>query len=319
MPIHLVNPLTDISGDTERSTLMLYRLLRPHADTFLWSTGSHDPRIAGHPLRTIRPFQGEFPQGGTLFLIGTYYSPGLWLQHARPLRVIVGHNAFTNDSLLRMLMAIEQAGCPEPEIAYASKLLKEFSALEGRIAAEPIDLREFSPAPGSENSPFTIGRLSRDLPFMHHPDDLSLYRMLARSGCRIRVLGGNCLSPALQSDDEGIELLSTGAEKAPDFLRTLDCFFYRTGDWRESSARIIAEAMACGLPVVACRNGAYREWIEHGANGLLFDTQEDAFDHILRLRNDPALRMKIGRNARRTAEALWSEEALQSTIEWYLA
>jgi hypothetical protein len=40
--------------------------------------------------------------------------------------------------------------------------------------------------------------------------------------------------------------------------------------------RVVTEAMACGLPVVCHESGGYAEIIEHGRNGFLFDTQQEA-------------------------------------------
>ena len=54
------------------------------------------------------------------------------------------------------------------------------------------------------------------------------------------------------------------------------------------------EAMACGLPVVCGRRGGYADYIVHGVNGFLFDTSEQAVALILKLRDDAALRARIG-------------------------
>jgi glycosyltransferase involved in cell wall biosynthesis len=63
---------------------------------------------------------------------------------------------------------------------------------------------------------------------------------------------------------------------------------------------VVVEAMACALPVVVGRNGGYRELIEHGANGFLFDTHREASDYLEALRADPALARRLGHAARAT-------------------
>lgn len=42
----------------------------------------------------------------------------------------------------------------------------------------------------------------------------------------------------------------------------------------------VVEAMACGTPVIATRRGSMSELIEHGVNGFLVDTVEEAVDAI---------------------------------------
>ena len=59
--------------------------------------------------------------------------------------------------------------------------------------------------------------------------------------------------------------------------------------------------MACALPVVAGRNGGYRELMKHGVNGFLCDTHQDAIDCLNRLRTDPTLARRVGAAARATA------------------
>lgn len=79
------------------------------------------------------------------------------------------------------------------------------------------------------------------------------------------------------------------------------------------------EAMATGLPVVAHKNGGYAEWIVHGKNGFLFETEEEAFNIILFLKNNPNVRQKIGSAARKTAEDVYSQKNLDEIIHFYLS
>src|SRR5439155_21456379 len=131
---------------------------------------------------------------------------------------------------------------------------------------------------------------------------------LIDSGCHVRIMGGTCLATpdftSLGPPDSRIELLPAKVEPAEDFLHTLDCFFYRTGPncW-ETFCRVIHEAMACGLPVVCHRHGGYIDSIDHGTNGFLFDTNEEALAILRRLQDDPALRASVGAAARAAVEA----------------
>ena len=116
-----------------------------------------------------------------------------------------------------------------------------------------------------------------------------------------------------------IELLPAGAVPAPSFLQSLDAFVYRTDPaWREASGRVVVEAMACALPVVAGRSGGYRELIVHGTNGFLFDTQNEAIGYIEALRSDRSLAHRVGHAARATVVSQLGEAHIARVREYFL-
>jgi len=156
------------------------------------------------------------------------------------------------------------------------------------------------------------------VPEKHHPDDVNLYKVLARQGCRLQIMGGSCLRSSLE-DTLAITILPALAQDSVGFLQDLDCFYYRTSEqWVETFGRVIFEAMACGLPVVCHRNGGYVAHIEHGINGFLFDTDEEAIKIILKLKANAQLRAQVGFAARQTAEKLFGSQAYDTIMQFYL-
>jgi glycosyltransferase involved in cell wall biosynthesis len=129
-------------------------------------------------------------------------------------------------------------------------------------------------------------------------------------------------SPSLEAELDGVEqvtLLPEFAQEAHLFLQGLDCFFYRTSEEIvEAWGRVVTEAMACGLPVVCHSRGGYVEIIEHGRNGFLFDTQQEALEILLRLKEDRTLRESVGKAARETAEEVFSSKVRSEIVEFYL-
>ena len=75
--------------------------------------------------------------------------------------------------------------------------------------------------------------------------------------------------------------------------------------------------MACGLPVVCHRRGDYVATIDHGRNGFLFDTDEEALQ-IVRRPTNPALRASVGEAAREWVETMSSPAERKKIIDYYL-
>ncbi len=204
------------------------------------------------------------------------------------------------------------------EIVYTSSPLQKLSSRPGLVIESPIDLARFTPARRRDPHPFRVGRLSRDVVSKHHDEDPAVYAALAADGIELRIMGGTCLRDLPGGPVEGA-LLPAGAEPAIHFLQDLDCFYYRTSErWLEAYGRVVFEAMACGLPVVCGRRGGYADYIVHGVNGFLFDTSVEALALIRTLRDDVALRERIGRAARATVEQLYAGSAWRQKQAYFL-
>ena len=124
-----------------------------------------------------------------------------------------------------------------------------------------------------------------------------------RTPCRLRLVGrGNAL-PQLQQLAAGVpsrcqvEFVDFTAELAPHYAAATVAVF--PSCWPEPFGMAGPEAMAHGLPVVACRVGGVPEWLQDGRNGLLVPPGRPrllaaALDRLL---EDPALAGQLGRQA----------------------
>src|SRR5262249_34020613 len=80
---------------------------------------------------------------------------------------------------------------------------------------------------------------------------------------------------------------------------------------QESFGRVVVEAMAASLPVVAARGGGAEEIVDHGRPGLPAAPDDPAAlaSEIVRLTRDAAQRHALGAAGRRRAETHYSLEA----------
>jgi glycosyltransferase involved in cell wall biosynthesis len=81
-------------------------------------------------------------------------------------------------------------------------------------------------------------------------------------------------------------------------------------EWYEGFPLTIAEAFACGLPILASRLGAMAEIIHDGETGMLFPPghYQELAEKVLQLWNDPKELARIGRNARQEYEQKYTPE-----------
>lgn len=318
-PLHLIGSFTDPYTGAERELPDLADCIGTRRKVMLWSDMPPHPAYAKLGVRAIRPFAGQVPKGGMLLLGGVHVGLGIWLRHARPERIALRYNLARHERLYEVYSQLRDETGVEPELLFVSHALQLGAGLPGSIERSLIRLEPFlsEPVARPDRPAFTIGRASRDTPEKHHRDDVALYRMLAARGWRIRILGGTCLAPQL-AGVPGVELLPAGAQDVAAFYRTLDAMFYRTGGFNEAYGRVVFEAMASGLPVVAAAVGGYAECIAHGVNGFLVKSQEEALNTLEMLAPDRSLRERVGQAARLRAQELHGNQAIEAQLQFFL-
>ncbi|MCI0575016.1 MAG: glycosyltransferase family 4 protein [Chloroflexi bacterium] len=107
-------------------------------------------------------------------------------------------------------------------------------------------------------------------------------------------------------------------EQMPAILASHDVLLFPSV-WPEPLARIVQEAMACGLVVIGTTTGGTPELLQDGENGLTFEAENATMlaGQITRLARDPALRSRLARAARETVEACFTEQRMVDEIEGY--
>ena len=90
--------------------------------------------------------------------------------------------------------------------------------------------------------------------------------------------------------------------------------------YREGFPKVLLEAGACGLPVIATDVPGCREIVNDGVNGLLVPVKNSnaLADAIVKLIKKPSLRNKLGKNARKMVEAKFASEiVIEQTLKVY--
>lgn len=318
-PLHIINPMTDIGG-SELHAADMYRVLSRHAPTTLWTEREPHAELAARvPIRRIRLARWQFPKHGVFLFVGAYFSIGRWWHWARPERTLLLYNIVNRPRLERTLARLTMNGRREVEMIYASENLKADAGRPGIVEDSPIDLQTFAPARERTDTEFVVGRASRDDPLKFAPDDPALFEQLADAGFRVRIAGGTCLASRVAAHPR-IELLGMRSPLAlPRFMQGLDCFVYRTSpEWPEAYGRVVAEAMACGVPPIVTSTAGIAAHIKHGVNGFIADANADVMNILLRLRDEPALRKRIGAAARAAMERRYGEAQLAAIAAHYL-
>ncbi len=199
----------------------------------------------------------------------------------------VGHTA-TKPAVIHVSRAAE---------AVAKPLLP--AGMRHHVVPNPVDERRGARAAAEANAIYAfVGRLTPE------KGCLTFARAARRAGVPASFAGKGPCADAIRRENPDAQLLGW---LSPDRLREL---LGRTrvlvfpSRWHETSGLVCAEALACGVPVLAARITAAADLIEPGVNGALFDP-EDEGELVARISDfeDPVL---VERMSRAAFERYWA-------------
>jgi glycosyltransferase involved in cell wall biosynthesis len=185
------------------------------------------------------------------------------------------------------------------------------------VVPEPIDLaewrRRFAAAPPRSTAAPTVLAVARMYPRKRLDDLLRAARALRPRipGLRVRIVGEGPESIRLKRLAQDLALADTVTFLGEISRQALaveyaaaDCFCLPTV--QEGFGIVFTEAMAAGLPVVACRAAAVPEVVEDGRTGLLVNPRspEELAMAMEKVLTSVALRRELGDNGRRRVETL---------------
>lgn len=134
-------------------------------------------------------------------------------------------------------------------------------------------------------------------------------------GARLRVVGDGDLAERYRA--EGVDVAGRVPEEAlPDEYRAASVVALPSLTPAESFGMVLAEANACGRPVVGSTVGGIPSFVRNGENGLLVPPGDAAAlaDALRRILDDPALARRMGEagRARVGKEHRWEDVATRT-------
>jgi glycosyltransferase involved in cell wall biosynthesis len=118
-------------------------------------------------------------------------------------------------------------------------------------------------------------------------------RIAERAGLKLKVAAkvdqadklyfAEQIEPLLKTSKGFVEFIGEiGGRDKEEFLGNAAGLLFPI-DWPEPFGLVVIEALACGTPVVAYRNGSVPELLEEGVSGFVVDNEEDAVKAVRRL------------------------------------
>ena len=187
---------------------------------------------------------------------------------------------------------------------------------EARVSGRGVDATLFDPAKRSEALRQTLLRAGEHTLFLYvgrlssEKNLESLAPMLAGTpNCRLVLVGEGPHRASLEARFSGLPATFLGLRRGEELAQiyaSADAFTFPS--LTETFGQVVQEAMASGLPVLACRAGGVQDLFRDGAEGYLCQPG-DAATWLARARllaANPALRGDFGRQARaRAASRTW--------------
>lgn len=186
----------------------------------------------------------------------------------------------------------------------------------GRIELLPtaVDTCRYSVSCNVSGKPVTIGWIGSPSTVQYLNLVVpALRNLIASRGVRIVAIGAR----PEQLADIPVEVRPWSEKSEVEEIQQFDIGIMPLTDepWERGKCGYkLIQYMACGRPVVASPVGINQQIVDHGINGFLAETEEDWVQALRTLRDDRALRIKMGIAARRKVESEYSLQDQCSAI-----
>ncbi len=249
----------------------------------------------------------------------------------RPVFVTTCHGYYSNHILSRPMSWGKFVITASNVIA--KHMVKDFGVPQDRIRMIPrgVNLDEFDFIANRNSKEKTIGMISRITPIKGHPYFIKSIAKVVRIIPNLKVLIVGDVPKGKEKYKQELKLLVkrlglnryvefTGTtQNVPEILAKLDLLVLAT-TVQEAFGRVIIEAWASGVPVVATRVGGVVDIITDKKNGLLVapEDTDSMTDAVVRVLKDPELACKLATQARSDVEERYALDLMvDKTIKAY--
>lgn len=217
----------------------------------------------------------------------------------------------------------------------ARHMIDDFGVPHERIRLVPrsVDLERFKyMSPDKKRGPvFNVGIIGRITPLKGHLDFIKAMAKVIRVVPRIKIWIVGDAPASKSSYKESLQVLVRqlglwhcteflGVQRdVPEILSHLDCVVLATTT-HEAFGRVVVEAQAAGVPVVATEVGGVVDIIEQGKNGLLVPPSDplSMSEAIIRIHKEPELARRLAENAYKKVQEKYNLELMvKNTLEVY--
>ncbi len=215
----------------------------------------------------------------------------------------------------------------------AKHMVNNFNVPHDRIRLIPrgVDLNKFTFRDPSARHPehFVVGMVSRITPLKGHSDFIRAVSILSRQISNLRAIIVGEAPKEKYKDDLALLIRRLGLESTIKFLpatndvpavmKELDVLVSATVT-PEAFGRVIIEAHASGVPVVATQVGGVVDIVEDRKTGLMCAPQnpKDMADKVLELYKDKKLRAELATESKKRVELLFNlSKMMDKTLAVY--
>ncbi|MFH1858159.1 MAG: lipopolysaccharide heptosyltransferase II [Candidatus Omnitrophota bacterium] len=219
--------------------------------------------------------------------------------------------------------------------AIGKHMVEDFEVSPERLRLIPrgvdLDVFTYRTPRRLSHEELTIGMIGRISPIKGHVDFIQAISRVVRVFSKVKVLIVGDAPPERIKYRQELELLVKRlglhqtvefvgiSQDIPNLLKEMDLLVFPSRT-KEAFGRVVIEAGACGVPVIASRVGGVAEIIEDGKEGLLVPPADPLAlaEAILRMLKDPSLARTCAKNLRERVEGHYSlQQMIDQTLSVY--
>ncbi|SAK55712.1 group 1 glycosyl transferase [Caballeronia temeraria] len=196
--------------------------------------------------------------------------------------------------------------CSKSEL---SEIETKMHARSARMIENGVNVTEIPPRIESDTRSVVIGMSGRAMFQKNHEAFVKLASDLQAPSTRFLWIGGNESELPAGTPDGAVSCSGwVTRDRALELTSGLD-IYVQTSRWEGMPIALI-EAQVAGIPAVVTDVVGNRDVVQHGVTGFVASSAEEMAKYIETLRDDPALRARMGAAARASASKRFSMDAI---------